>query len=192
MNKSLRRNSISLSQKICSARPISQRAACKTVKCKYLSSMKVLFRFILISFFSLFASIANGEEKQSKEIIMSATGMFEVSLDPQNDEDAPVGRMIIDKKYSGALVGTGIGQMISKRTESGAAVYSAIEEFEGLLEGKKGTFTLVHYGEMSAAGQKLEVNIIAGSGSGELENISGSMEIIQENKTHRYVLKYKL
>ena len=49
---------------------------------------------------------------------MSATGIFEVNLDPQNDENAPAGRMIIDKKYSGALVGKGIGQMISKRTET--------------------------------------------------------------------------
>ena len=123
---------------------------------------------------------------------MSATGIFEVNLDPQNDENAPAGRMIIDKKYSGALVGKGIGQMISKRTETGSAVYSAIEEFEGSLDGKKGAFTLVHYGEMSATGQKLEVNIVADSGSGELENISGSLQIIQEDKMHKYVLNYKL
>ena len=123
---------------------------------------------------------------------MSATGIFEVNLDPQNDENAPAGRMIIDKKYSGALVGKGIGQMISKRTETGSAIYSAIEEFEGSLDGKKGAFTLVHYGEMSATGQKLEVNIVADSGLGELENISGSLKIIQEDKMHKYVLNYKL
>ena len=152
--------------------------------------MKNLIRIILI--FTLFSSLANADEKQSKEIIMSATGIFEVNLDPQNDENAPAGRMIIDKKYSGALVGKGIGQMISKRTETGAAVYSAIEEFEGSLDGKKGAFTLVHYGEMSSEDQKLEVNIVAGSGAGELESISGSLKIIQEDKMHKYVLNYKL
>jgi len=123
---------------------------------------------------------------------MSATGKFEISLEPQNDENAPAGRMIIDKKYSGGLVGSGLGQMISKRTEAGSAVYSAIEEFEGSLNGKKGAFTLVHYCEMSAEGQKLNVNIVAGSGLGELENISGSLEIIQEDNTHKYVLNYIL
>ena len=138
------------------------------------------------------STTSNADEKKSKEIIMSATGKFEISLEPQNDENAPAGRMIIDKKYSGGLVGSGLGQMISKRTEAGSAVYSAIEEFEGSLNGKKGAFTLVHYGEMSAEGQKLNVNIVAGSGLGELENISGSLEIIQENNTHKYVLNYKL
>ena len=152
--------------------------------------MKNLIRIILMVTF--FSSLVNADEKQSKEIIMSATGIFEVNLDPQNDENAPAGRMIIDKKYSGALVGKGIGQMISKRTETGSAVYSAIEEFEGSLDGKKGAFTLIHYGEISSEGQKLEVNIVAGSGSGELENISGSLKIIQEDKMHKYVLNYKL
>ena len=152
--------------------------------------MKNLIRIILMVTF--FSSLGNADEKQAKEIIMSATGIFEVNLDPQNDENAPAGRMIIDKKYSGALVGKGIGQMISKRTETGSAIYSAIEEFEGSLDGKKGAFTLIHYGEMSATGQKLEVNIVADSGSGELENISGSLKIIQEDKMHKYVLNYKL
>jgi len=89
--------------------------------------------------------------------------------------------MLIDKKYSGALVGHGVGQMISKRTRGGAAIYSSIEEFEGTLDGKKGAFTLVHYGEMSAKGQTLEVNIIA-----------GSLDIFQEDKVHKYILNYQL
>lgn len=121
---------------------------------------------------------------------MSATGKFEVSLEPQNDGIAPAGRMIINKKYSGALIGVGVGQMISKRTESGTAVYSAIEEFEGSINGKTGGFTLIHFGQMSAQGQTLDVTIVSGSGTGELQGISGALEIIQEDKEHKYVLNY--
>jgi len=150
-------------------------------KPKYQTSMKNLTRITLIFTFMVLSPMAKADEEQTKETTMSVTG-----------KNVPAGRMLIDKKYSGGLVGSGLGQMISKRTKTGSAVYSAIEEFEGSLDGKKGAFTLVHYGEMSAEGQKLNVNIVAGSGSGELENISGSLEIIQEDKTHKYVLNYKL
>ena len=72
----------------------------------------------------------------SKKIQESANGSFDVIMEPQQDSDAPVGRMLIKKQYSGGLSGSGIGQMLSKRTESGTAVYLALEEFEGSLTGR--------------------------------------------------------
>ncbi len=122
---------------------------------------------------------------------MSASGTFEVNFEPQKDENAPAGRMIINKQYTGDVEGAGTGQMISKRTDSGTAAYSAIEEFEGAVDGKNGSFTLIHNGYMSSEIQSLEVIILPGSGSGELKNISGSMEIIQQEGKHKYVLTYK-
>ena len=123
---------------------------------------------------------------------MPASGTFEVNLEPQQDENAPAGRMIIHKKYTGDVAGTGVGQMISKRTDGGAAVYSAIEEFEGTVHGKTGAFTLIHNGYMSSKTQSLDIKILAGSGSGELSKISGSMDIIQTDGEHKYVLNYEL
>jgi hypothetical protein len=147
---------------------------------------------ILIFTFIVFTCSTDASQKQTKELSMSTTGKFEVSLEPQNDDIAPVGRMILNKEYSGGLVGVGVGQMISKRTGGGTAAYSAIEEFEGSVDGKTGGFTLIHSGQMSAQGQTLEVTILSGSGVGELSGISGSLEIIQEDKEHKYVLYYEL
>ena len=130
-------------------------------------------------------------KNKTKEKNMSAKGQFEVSLTPQNDE-LSAGRMLIDKTYTGDLTGTGIGQMISKRTETGAAVYYAIEEFSGKLNGKSGAFTFIHSGAMDKNSQSLEVTILAGSGKGELSDISGTLQIIQENGNHSYVLEYEL
>ena len=79
---------------------------------------------------------------------MSANGTFEVQLTPQEDAEAPVGRMLIKKSYVGDMSGSGVGQMISKRIEDGAAVYFAIEEFSGTVMGKSGGFTLLHKGYM--------------------------------------------
>lgn len=150
----------------------------------YMKAFAVSFLIVMTS-----TAVAGNDNQEG---IMSATGTFEVSLEPQEDGEFPAGRMLISKTYSGHLNGTGIGQMISKRTESGSAIYYAIEEVEASVDGKSGSFTLQHEGEMSSEGQSLSVRIMDGSGSGELENISGDMEIIQEDGAHKYILNYKL
>ena len=121
-----------------------------------------------------------------------AKGVFEVDLQPQADGDFPAGRMVIDKTYSGDVTGSGKGQMISKRTESGTAIYYAIEEFSGSVQGKSGAFALIHKGHMSSESQSLDIKILEGSGSGELEHISGSMAITQNSGGHSYELVYEL
>ena len=123
---------------------------------------------------------------------MSASGTFKVDLTPQEDVETPAGRMLIAKTYLGDMIGSGIGQMISKRTDNGTAVYYAIEEFSGSVNGKSGGFTLVHKGHMSKESQSLEVTILEGSGSGELQNVSGSMLIVQDANEHRYELTFEL
>ena len=130
--------------------------------------------------------------QNKEEITMTVSGKFEIKMDPQTDLSAPAGRMTLSKQYSGGLIGTGIGQMISKRTENGASVYSAIEEFKGTLSGKDGAFTLFHTGFMSATKQELQVIIVEGSGSGELLGIKGELSIIQDKDQHKYELQYSL
>ena len=123
---------------------------------------------------------------------MVAKGTFEVNLTPQADDSFPAGRMVIDKIYQGDINGSGTGQMISKRTENGAAVYYAIEEFSGSINDKSGAFTLIHKGYMNKESQSLEIVILEGSGSGEFENITGSMLVTQDTNGHTYELTYEL
>lgn len=123
---------------------------------------------------------------------MTAKGTFEVKLTPQEDAGFPAGRMVIDKTFEGDMSGTGRGQMISKRTDSGVAVYHAVEEFAGELAGKRGGFTLIHSGYMDSNSQSLEITILAGSGSGELAGISGAMLITQDDGGHQYELHYEM
>ncbi|MEW5248029.1 DUF3224 domain-containing protein [Microbulbifer discodermiae] len=143
--------------------------------------------FIIFSFPMFSEEISSKEEKE-----MKAEGSFEIKLEPANDKVAPAGRMIINKSYTGNMVGTGTGQMLSKRAESGVAVYSAIEEFVGSIGDKSGSFTLSHYGLMSKESQELTIKIIPGSGSGDLASITGSLQINQNLGKHSYILTYKL
>lgn len=124
--------------------------------------------------------------------MMTAKGNFEVNLLPKEDVEAPAGRMIINKRYQGDMEGFGVGQMVSKRTKNGTAIYYAIEEFSGSVNSKSGAFTLIHKGYMDKESQFLEVVILDGSGSDELKYISGSMSIVQDGDNHTYELSYKL
>ncbi len=123
---------------------------------------------------------------------MNASGTFDVELRPQADTDCQAGRALIDKSYYGVLSGTGKGQMLSKRTAGGDSVYYAIEEFSGSIDGKTGGFTFVHVGKMTQQAEWLDIEILAGSGHGELKNISGSLAITQDSGNHKYELLYRL
>ena len=138
------------------------------------------------------SNVAATNSSNTEEIPVTATGFFHVKLTPQADENAPAGRLIVDKRYQGEMLGTGVGQMLSKRTESGTAVYYAIEEFEGSVDGLTGGFTLVHQGAMSGEERSLSIAILAGSGRAELANISGTLQIEQDGDTHKYRLEYVL
>ncbi len=141
----------------------------------------------------MFASIACAEKIDNKDTTMQTVkGAFDVNLTPAKD-DVDMGRMVLDKVYSGALSGTAKGQMLSHRTQvQGSAAYVALEHFEGELEGKKGTFSLVHTGFMDKGVSSLEIKIVPDSGSGELEGIQGAMDIQIEDGKHFYTLEYQL
>ncbi len=133
------------------------------------------------------ASVLAQESKMQK-----VEGSFEIQMTPAEDE-IDVGRMFMNKTYTGSLSGTAKGQMLSLRTEvTGSAAYVALEHFAGELEGKKGSFSLIHKGLMKQGKSGLEVSIVADSGKDELKGISGSLDIIIEDGKHFYVLEYQL
>lgn len=119
-------------------------------------------------------------------------GEFEVKLIPETD-DVDVGRMTIDKVYSGPLSATGKGQMLSFRSSvEGSAGYVAIEHVEANLDGKSGGFVLQHSGEMNRGKSSLAISIVPDSGSGDFKTISGSMEIDIKDRKHFYTLNYTM
>ncbi|MBB3169229.1 DUF3224 domain-containing protein [Simiduia aestuariiviva] len=120
-------------------------------------------------------------------------GDFSVQLTPQMEDPVPVGRLLIDKTYTGPLSGSGKGQMLSKRTaQEGSAGYVALEEFVGEVEGKAGSFTLMHVGVMSGGHSELKVQIVPDSGAEALAGISGAMEIDIADGKHSYRFSYSL
>lgn len=127
---------------------------------------------------------------------MKAFGEFHVKLQPldfyaQGSDGVNFGRMSLDKIFSGDLQATSKGEMLSAMTTTkGSAGYVAIEQVSGSLSGKKGSFVLQHFGTMNRGKDRLVLEIIPDSGSGELSGISGSMHIKVENGKHFYDLEY--
>jgi hypothetical protein len=124
-----------------------------------------------------------------------ATGRFEVKLLPQPtaDADSGLGRMSIDKVFSGDLQGTSKGEMLAATTAvKGSAGYVAIERVTGTLQGRSGSFTLQHLGTMNRGAPTLTVLVVPDSGTGELTGIAGSLSINITDGQHFYTLDYEL
>lgn len=129
--------------------------------------------------------------------MIRATGPFEVKLAPLATHAGPehptLARMSIDKEFKGDLVATSIGEMLSAMGGvRGSAGYVAIERVTGVLHGKKGSFVLQHSGTMTRGAPGLIVNVVPDSGTGELEGLIGSMQIVIEGKAHSYVFDHTL
>jgi len=124
-----------------------------------------------------------------------ASGTFEVKLNPQDDgADAPVGRMTIDKQFQGDLSATSKGQMLMSSSPSvnGSAGYVAIEKVTGTLSGRSGSFYLQHSGTMTRGVGDLTITVIPDSGTDELLNLQGKMNIIIADGKHSYEFEYEL
>jgi len=123
-----------------------------------------------------------------------ANGTFEVKLTPQDEgPDAPVGRMTIDKQFSGDLAGTSKGQMLMASSSSvpGSAGYVAIEKVTGTLNGRGGTFYLQHNATMTRGVGDLNIIVLPDSGTEDLVGLRGKMNIIIEGGKHSYEFDYE-
>lgn len=129
-----------------------------------------------------------------------AVGTFTVQMKPAGEAPAaatdstPLGRMTLDKVFSGDIQGSGQGEMLTAMTPThGSAGYVALERFAGSVHGLEGSFVLQHSGTMSAGGgQQLSITIVPDSGSGALAGIAGRFLLKIEGGVHRYELEYTL
>ena len=129
---------------------------------------------------------------------MRVSGEFQVKLQPMDfcakgADGINLGRMFIDKTFTGALEATSQGEMLSAMTPTkGSAGYVAIEQVVGSLSGRKGSFVLQHFGTMKRGKDSLVLEVVPDSGSGELTELSGKMLIKVENGKHLYEFEYEL
>lgn len=133
---------------------------------------------------------------------MHATGTFEVKVTPVDPspiaQQADLGRMTIDKSWSGDLSGTSQGEMLTGLTKgTGSMSYVAMERVNATLAGRTGTFLFCHVAHTQAGATQgsglLNIAVVPNSGTAALAGITGSLTLnITTDKVHHYEFTYTL
>jgi hypothetical protein len=129
---------------------------------------------------------------------MKISGTFEVNLRALDayaggEDGINLGRMSIDKTFTGELNASSKGEMLSAMTPmKDSAGYVAVEQVRGTLSGKTGSFVLQHFGIMNRGNYRLILEVVPDSGTGELSGLTGKMSIKVEGGQHHYEFEYLL
>jgi len=145
--------------------------------------------------FAQSSSVA-GIAQSGASVTSRAKGMFDVKLTLEPTDGNLAGaldRMSADKQYHGDLDGVGNGQMLAVRTPvKDSAAYVAVERVKGTLQGRSGSFVLVHRGVMDRGAQSLMVTVAPDSGTDQLVGLAGTMDITITDGKHFYDFSYTL
>ncbi|HUO48649.1 MAG TPA: DUF3224 domain-containing protein [Acidimicrobiales bacterium] len=115
--------------------------------------------------------------------------------DPPYCEDGPAAyaRARIAKTFTGDIEGASTVEMLSVRVDGQGAGYVALERVVGSVEGRQGSFALLHVGTMEGDAVWARWPVVPGSGTGELAGISGEGRIeIGPDGAHAFHLDYEL
>ncbi len=126
-----------------------------------------------------------------------AKGSFEVSLAPVPLSDVAahtgLGRMTLDKRFTGDLVATSQGEMLAFRSPTaGSAGYVAMEVVTGSLHGRSGSFVLQHSSTMARGVPTQSITVVPDSATGDLLGLTGSLVITITEGQHLYLFDYAL
>ncbi|MFF7210996.1 DUF3224 domain-containing protein [Streptomyces sp. NPDC008238] len=134
---------------------------------------------------------------------MRAAGTFSVTSfvptelvpEPAVATGTPVGVAMIDKTFEGEVTGRSSTLFTAAYDQaSGIGTYVAMESFEGVLNGREGTFNFAHSATTSGSDRAAEFFVVVPtSGTGELAGITGTGGLaVDEDGTHRIWFDYDL
>ncbi len=128
-----------------------------------------------------------------------ASGPFEVKVTPQKPDtqiarSANLGRLTIDKRFHGDLEASAKGEMLATQSEvKGSAGYVALERVTGKLQGRSGSFVLLHSATMKRGAPESTITVVPDSGTGELTGLTGSMRIkVAADGAHSYEFDFRI
>jgi opacity protein-like surface antigen len=161
-------------------------------------SMKSLLLVAFISILALTASAVTAISPTRESTTMHAEGTFDVKTTGQkaDNPDAEAGgfaRISLDKQYHGAIEGSGKGEMLASGDGVKSGAYVALEKVSGSLDGRKGSFVLMHHAVMvDGAPRDWRVSVVPDSGTDALVGMTGELSIVIASGKHSYALDYSL
>lgn len=116
----------------------------------------------------------------------------EVPFDDARD-DASLKRATVRRRYSGDIEGTSVAHVTIFRATADRVGYVATDQFEGVVNGRRGRFVFQHGGSIDRGVLRPFGYIVPGSGTDALAGISGDVEIqFVPPATHTIALTYRL
>jgi hypothetical protein len=101
-------------------------------------------------------------------------------------------RVHISRTFTGDLEGGSTAELMMAKSEGGGG-YVGLDRITGRLGGKSGSFVFQHTGIMGPEGVTNTGTIVPGSGTGELEGITGDGTMLaDEEGNHILTLVYEL
>lgn len=129
----------------------------------------------------------------TKAVAAFTLDAFDVEDAYDVEGDVETGRAHIEKTFTGDLEATSTVEMLSVRVGGAGAGYVGVEKVRGTLEGRSGTFGILHAGTMAGEEVWGRWPLIPGSGTGELAGITGEARIeIAPDGAHTLYLDYEL
>jgi hypothetical protein len=121
------------------------------------------------------------------------------TLDFPTDAGVNYGRLTLSKTFTGAIEGTSSVEMVYTRTPGAdgsfaGAGYVALERISGNVDGRHGSFVLLHISTVLGEDPPLARYVISpGSGTGELIGLTGvGLITIDPDGSHALHLDYEL
>lgn len=123
---------------------------------------------------------------------ITASGRFEVQLAPADGLLPGTGRFDFTKTWSGGIAGTSTGVMLSAGDPAaGTAGYVALETFEGTIDGRRGTLAFQQLGSMVRGDPELRYEVVPGSGTGQLQALTGEVQLRIVAGVHEVTLRLR-
>ena len=83
-------------------------------------------------------------------------------------------RASVSQHFEGDIAGEGTAEWLMAYQPSGTARFVGLQVVDGEVAGRRGTFVLETAGEFDGAVARWEANVVSGSSTGELAELSGS------------------
>lgn len=128
----------------------------------------------------------------------SGAGTFKIQSWDENaykeaEGETGQSRAEITQVYEGVLQGEASLQYLMVYRPDNTAVFTGVERFSGSIEGRTGSFVMIHNGKFETGTATSKWCIVSGSATGDLEGIEGSGSFSAEHGgTAEYTIEYAL
>jgi hypothetical protein len=107
-------------------------------------------------------------------------------------EGAELSRVHISRTFTGELEGESTAELMIAKSEGGGG-YVGHDRISGTLQGQSGSFVFQHTGLMGPEGVTNSGTIVPGTGTGDLEGITGEGTMLADDEgNHILTLLYEL